>query len=164
MIPHTTHTFYGSLAVSIQSFGSDITSNLKVGQCIWYCKYMWPSATKCGSLRSIKIEEVTHHYFLHICMQKCDPCCQNETLLCTCQNLSSWYILPFIMVVRSLKVDNPISKVMPIDLWVLKGTKWRNQFSKFWVYHRVSWQLLGQKSSKLHCLGFKFNLKLSQYS
>ncbi len=42
----------------------------------------------------------------------CDPFCQNEFLLCTRSKFSFWYIiavyiLPFTMVVKFLKSDNP---------------------------------------------------------
>ncbi len=71
-----------------------------------------------------------------------------------------WYIikvdiLPFIMVVKILKSDNPKWSYDHLTFEVLKSMKWRNKLSKFAVYHWVNW-ILNKKSSKLHQLHFKF--------
>ena len=65
------------------------------------------------------------------------------------------YILPFTMVVKILKSDNPKQSYPYLTFGVLKSMKWRNWLSKFGVYHWVNCQL-GPKSSKLHNLSFKF--------
>ncbi len=58
-------------------------------------------------------------------------------------------------MVKILKSDNPKASYAHLTMWVLKTMKWRNRLSKFVVYHWVNGQL-GQKSSKLYHLGFKF--------
>ena len=68
----------------------------------------------------------------------CDPCCQNETFLCTWSKLSSWYIikvciLPFIMVLKMLKSDNPKWTFAHLTFGALKSIKWRHRLSKFEV-------------------------------
>ena len=77
----------------------------------------------------------------------CDPFCQDKTLLCTWSNLTFWfiikiYILPFIMVVKILKPDNPISKVMVIGF----------QSLGFIIMSIANW---ARNHQKLHHLGFK---------
>ena len=101
-------------------------------------------------------------YWIEICTQKiCDPWCQNETLLCTWWKLSYWhiiskvYIFPFMMIVKILKLYDPKGSYAHLTIGVLKRMKLRNRLSKFAVYHGVNGQL-GQKSSKLHYLSFKF--------
>ncbi len=66
----------------------------------------------------------------------CDPFCQNETLLCTWSKLSFWYIiilyiLPFIMVVEILKLDNPKQSYVYLAFEILISMKWRNLLSNF---------------------------------
>ena len=95
--------------------------------------------------------------------RKCDPFYQNETLLCTWSKLSSLCIikvciLPFIMVFRILKSDNPKWSYAHSTIGLLKSMEWRNRLSKFGVNHWVNDQA-GQKSSKLHHLFFKFGSK-----
>ena len=62
---------------------------------------------------------------------------------------------PIYMMVKILKSDNRTQSYAHMTFGVLKSMKWRNRLSKFWVYHWFNSQL-GQKSSKLHHLGFKF--------
>ena len=69
----------------------------------------------------------------------------------------NWYIiqvciLPFLMVVKILILDNPKQRCNHLTFGVLKGMKFRK------LYHRINYQL-GQKSSKLHSLGFKCQSK-----
>ncbi len=61
-------------------------------------------------------------------------------------------------MVKILKSDNPKESDAYLTIGVLKSLKWRNQLSKFAIYHWVNGQL-GQKSSKLHHLGFKCQSK-----
>ncbi len=65
------------------------------------------------------------------------------------------YILPLIMVIKILKLDNLELSYAYLIFGVLKSMKWRNWLSMFGVYHWVNC-LLGHKSSKLHHLHFKF--------
>ncbi len=54
-----------------------------------------------------------------------------------------------------MNLDNPKWSYAHLTFGVLKSMKWRNRLSKFVVYHWINGQL-GQKSLKLHHLGFKF--------
>ena len=71
----------------------------------------------------------------------CDPCCQNETLLCTWSKLSFLvYYLSIhspIMMVKILKLDNPKRSYahLPVELWNVKNETMKcwNRLSKFGV-------------------------------
>ena len=88
----------------------------------------------------------------------CDPCCQNETLLCTWSNLGFWYnikvyIFPFIMVFEFLKSDNPTRSYAYLNIVVVESIKWRNWLSKFGVCKRANFQCVCGTSTKMEIFG-----------
>ena len=91
-------------------------------------------------------------------MHICDPCCQNETLLCTWSNLGFWYnikvyIFPFIMVFEFLKSDNPTRSYAYLNIVVVESIKWRNWLSKFGVCKRANFQCVCGTSTKMEIFG-----------